>query len=234
MEVSESVMKGLQTLADPSLFDLKSFILFTEVAFDSLLSPRGESALVGFFIEERISTGQLVQGQGKANQDLKHIDPITLKSCHTAATTFILEGIKHNVDKSTMGSCLEDLRFSTERVDIFYTSFQKNKTALECLLSSIDSCPPHVTDVTWRLEYCLKVGLLLLLFYVNALDISCLFSQQNSHVHKVNQPSYLISLNTEKGGTSSHINFNCTMEQLQDLVGKMKDAAKSLERATQA
>ncbi|TRZ00308.1 hypothetical protein DNTS_009906 [Danionella cerebrum] len=192
MEVSESVMKGLQTLADPSLFDLKSFILFTEVAFDSLLSPRGESAL--------------------ANQDLKHIDPITLKSCHTAATTFILEGIKHNVDKSTMGSCLEDLRFSTERVDIFYTSFQKNKTALECLLSSIDSCPPHVTDVTWRLEYCLK----------------------NSHVHKVNQPSYLISLNTEKGGTSSHINFNCTMEQLQDLVGKMKDAAKSLERATQA
>ncbi|TRZ00309.1 hypothetical protein DNTS_009906 [Danionella cerebrum] len=214
MEVSESVMKGLQTLADPSLFDLKSFILFTEVAFDSLLSPRGESAL--------------------ANQDLKHIDPITLKSCHTAATTFILEGIKHNVDKSTMGSCLEDLRFSTERVDIFYTSFQKNKTALECLLSSIDSCPPHVTDVTWRLEYCLKVGLLLLLFYVNALDISCLFSQQNSHVHKVNQPSYLISLNTEKGGTSSHINFNCTMEQLQDLVGKMKDAAKSLERATQA
>ncbi|TRZ00306.1 hypothetical protein DNTS_009906 [Danionella cerebrum] len=212
MEVSESVMKGLQTLADPSLFDLKSFILFTEVAFDSLLSPRGESALVGFFIEERISTGQLVQGQGKANQDLKHIDPITLKSCHTAATTFILEGIKHNVDKSTMGSCLEDLRFSTERVDIFYTSFQKNKTALECLLSSIDSCPPHVTDVTWRLEYCLK----------------------NSHVHKVNQPSYLISLNTEKGGTSSHINFNCTMEQLQDLVGKMKDAAKSLERATQA
>ncbi|XP_013911600.1 PREDICTED: COMM domain-containing protein 3 isoform X2 [Thamnophis sirtalis] len=29
------------------------------------------------------------------------------------------------------------------------------------------------------------------------------------------------------------INFSCSMEQLQDLVGKLKDAAKSLERTTQ-
>lgn len=144
--------------------------------------------------------------------ELKHIDQSTLKYCHTAATTFILEGVKQNADKSTISSCLEDVRFQTERVDIFYNSFQKNKRNVESLLSSIDICPPHVTDAAWRLEYCIK----------------------NSHVHKVNQPSYLVSLNTESGGCSSQINFNCTMEQLQDLVGKMKDAAKSLERATQS
>lgn len=53
MELSESVMKGLQTLADPTVFDLKSFTIFTEVAFDSLVSPRGGSVLgkmvEGFF-----------------------------------------------------------------------------------------------------------------------------------------------------------------------------------------
>ncbi|XP_042570836.1 polycomb complex protein BMI-1-A [Cyprinus carpio] len=53
--------------------------------------------------------------------------------------------------------------------------------------------PPHITDAEWRLEYCIK----------------------NSHVHKVNQPSYLISLNTERAGASSEINFSCTMDQLQ-------------------
>uniref|UniRef100_A0A671MN97 COMM domain-containing protein 3 n=1 Tax=Sinocyclocheilus anshuiensis TaxID=1608454 RepID=A0A671MN97_9TELE len=198
MELSESVMKGLQTLADPTVFDQKSFTIFTEVAFDSLVSPRGESVL--------------------GHPELKHIDQTTLKHCHTAATTFILEGVKQNADKSTISSCLEDAKFLNERVDTFYNSFQAIFLIfLIFLLSSfmflsIDTCPPHVTDAEWRLEYCIK----------------------NSHVHKVNQPSYLISLNTERAGASSEINFSCTMEQLQDLVGKMKDAAKSLERATQS
>ncbi|XP_040448206.1 COMM domain-containing protein 3 isoform X2 [Falco naumanni] len=34
-------------------------------------------------------------------------------------------------------------------------------------------------------------------------------------------------------GSHPDVSFSCTMEQLQDLVGKLKDAAKSLERATQ-
>ncbi|XP_064803417.1 COMM domain-containing protein 3, partial [Oncorhynchus masou masou] len=73
-----------------------------------------------------------------------------------SATTCILEGVKQNVDKSTI---------------------------------SIGRCPPHINDVSWRLVYPIK----------------------NGHVHKVNEPSYLFSLNVE------------------DLVGKIKDAAKSLE-----
>uniref|UniRef100_A0A671N7U6 COMM domain-containing protein 3 n=1 Tax=Sinocyclocheilus anshuiensis TaxID=1608454 RepID=A0A671N7U6_9TELE len=191
MELSESVMKGLQTLADPNVFDLKSLTIFTEVAFDSLVSSRSESVL--------------------GHPELRHIDQTTLKQCHTAATTFILECVKQNADKPTISSCLEDVRFQNERVDTFYNSFQVMFFYLFMLLST-DTCPPHITDAEWRLEYCIK----------------------NSHVHKVNQPSYLISLNTERAGASSEINFSCTMDQLQDLVGKMKDAAKSLERATQS
>ncbi|KAA0704785.1 Polycomb complex protein BMI-1-A [Triplophysa tibetana] len=46
MELSESVTKGLQALADPNLFDLKSFTIFTEVTFGSLVSSAGETVLV--------------------------------------------------------------------------------------------------------------------------------------------------------------------------------------------
>ncbi|XP_066516722.1 COMM domain-containing protein 3 [Hoplias malabaricus] len=194
MELSESVVKGLQTLADSASFDFKSFSIFIETAFDTLLSSRCHGAL--------------------DHSQLKNIDQALLKHCHIAITTFILEAVKQNADKSTISSCLEDVRFDTERVDAFYTLFQKNKRNLESLLSSIDRCPPHITDASWRLEYCIK----------------------NGHVHKVNQPSYLISFNLENGeseGTTSELNFSCTLEQLQDLVGKMKDAAKSVERATQ-
>uniref|UniRef100_A0AB40E764 COMM domain-containing protein 3 n=1 Tax=Esox lucius TaxID=8010 RepID=A0AB40E764_ESOLU len=198
MELSESVQKGLQSLADPMLFDLKTFSVLIEVAFQSLVSAHADSSVLD-------------------QPEFKRIDQMLLKHCHNAATTCILEGVKQNADKSTISSCLEDLRFDAERTDVFYSIYQKYRSDLETLLSSIGRCPPHINDVSWRLEYRIK----------------------NGHVHKVNEPSYLISLNVENannGGSSEDLHFSCTMEQLQvhnDLVGKMKDAAKSLEKATQ-
>uniref|UniRef100_A0A3P8VXE1 COMM domain-containing protein 3 n=1 Tax=Cynoglossus semilaevis TaxID=244447 RepID=A0A3P8VXE1_CYNSE len=143
--------------------------------------------------------------------ELKQVDQILLKQIHTATTTFILEVVKHNSDKSTISSCLEDLSFSTDRIEIFYTAYQTHKKELSRLLASIGRQAPHINDVSWRLEYHMK----------------------NAHVNKVNEPCYLISLNTEKEGSSEDVSFTCTVEQLQDLVGKLKDAAKSVERAGQ-
>ncbi|XP_029935825.1 LOW QUALITY PROTEIN: uncharacterized protein LOC115379240 [Myripristis murdjan] len=227
MELSESVQRGLQSLADPSLFDLSSFPVLVDVSFRSLLSSHADSGILD-------------------QPELKHIDQIVLKQSHAAATTFILEAVKQNADKSTISSCLEEITFSAERIEIFHSAYQviiiinyilmqnnfifpvvlvfitneiyyvlqKHKKELEHLLASIGRRPPHITDVSWRLQYHMK----------------------NGHVHKVNEPFYLISLNVENGdsgGSSEDISFSCTMEQLQDLVGKLKDAAKSLEKATQ-
>ncbi|KAA8580863.1 hypothetical protein FQN60_013821 [Etheostoma spectabile] len=143
--------------------------------------------------------------------ELKHVDQILLKQSHTAATTFILEAVKHNADRSAISSCLEELAFSAERIEIFYSTHQKHKKELERLLASIGRCPPRINDASWRLQYHVK----------------------NDQVDKVNEPFYLISLNTENEGSEEDINFTCTVEQLQDLVGKLKDAAKSVEKASQ-
>ncbi|MEE6523839.1 hypothetical protein FKM82_022922 [Ascaphus truei] len=117
-----------------------------------------------------------------------------MKHCHAAATTCILEAVKHNADRSTLSTFLEDCKFDKERTEQFWTEYQKNKDSLEILLESIGRCPPHVTDISWRLEYQIKSS----------------------------DPSQ-----------NPDISFNCSMEQMQDLVGKLKDAAKSLERTTQ-
>nr|ACI69223.1 COMM domain-containing protein 3 [Salmo salar] len=195
MELSESVQKGLRSLADATFFDMKTFSVLIEVAFRSLLSAHADRSVLD-------------------RPEFKALDQKLLKHCHTAATTCILEGVKQNADKSTISACLEDVSFDAERTEVFYTTYLKYKSDLETLLSSLGRCPPHINDVSWRLEYCIK----------------------NGHVHKVNEPSYLISLNVENannGGSSEDVHFSCSMEQLQDLVGKMKDAAKSLEKATQ-
>ncbi|XP_030612391.1 COMM domain-containing protein 3 [Archocentrus centrarchus] len=192
MELSESVQKGLQSLADQSVFDHSSFQVLVDVSFRSLLSSHGDPTVLD-------------------QPELKQVDQILLKQSHTAATTFILEAVKQNADKSTISSSLEELTFSAERIEIFYSAYQKHKKDLERLLTSIGRRLPHVNDVSWRLQYHMK----------------------NAQVDKVNEPFYLISLNTENEGSSEDINFSCTVEQLQDLVGKLKDAAKSVEKASQ-
>ncbi|NWW42494.1 COMD3 protein, partial [Pedionomus torquatus] len=140
--------------------------------------------------------------------DLKDIDPTVLKHCHAAAATCILEAGKHKADISAISTCLEDCKLDKERIEQFCTEYQVFKPIL-----TIGRSPLHITDVSWRLEYQIK----------------------SNQLHKTYQPSYLVTLNVENSDSGLHpdVSFTCTMEQLQDLVGKLKDAAKSLERATQ-
>nr|XP_049605935.1 polycomb complex protein BMI-1-A [Syngnathus scovelli] len=220
MELSDSVQNGLESLGEASAVDHAVFPALVNVCFRSLLSSGQDADLLD-------------------EPQLKPVERVLLKRVHAATTTFILEAVRQNADESTISSCLEELSFSSQRIEIFnscyqvrsttQTSFcnycldqlvfyvfiflnsQKHKTELEGLLASIGRRPAHISDVSWRLQYQVKNGL----------------------VDKVNEPFYLISLNTENKGRSEDINFTCSMEQLQDMVGKLKDAAKSAEKASQ-
>ncbi|XP_042541865.1 COMM domain-containing protein 3 [Dipodomys spectabilis] len=194
MELSESVQKGFQMLADPGCFDSRAFALLLRAAFQSLLDAQADGAVLD-------------------HPDLKHIDPVVLKYCHAAAATYILEAGKHRADNSTLSTYLEDCKFDRERIELFCTEYQNNKNSLEILLGSIGRSLPHITDVSWRLEYQIKTN----------------------QLHKMYRPAYLVTLNIENPDSGSYpdISFSCNMEQLQDLVGRLKDASKSLERATQ-
>ncbi|NXX76778.1 COMD3 protein, partial [Urocolius indicus] len=141
--------------------------------------------------------------------DLKDIDPTVLKHCHAAAAMCILEAGKQQADVSAVSTCLEDCKLDKDRIEQFCTEYQ----VLQTILTHLCRSPLHITDVAWRLEYQIK----------------------SNQLHKTYQPSYLVTLNVESSDSGSHpdVTFSCTMEQLQDLVGKLKDAAKSLERASQ-
>ncbi|NXF35812.1 COMD3 protein, partial [Nyctibius bracteatus] len=144
--------------------------------------------------------------------DLKDIDPTVLKHCHAGAATCILEAVKQKADIAAISTCLEDCKLDKERIEQFCTEYQRRKL-VTVVYFSIGRSPLHITDVSWRLEYQIK----------------------SNQLHKTYQPSYLVTLNVENSDSGSHpdVSFSCTMEQLQDLVGKLKDAAKSLERASQ-
>ena len=80
---------------------------------------------------------------------------------------------------------------------------------------------PHIVGTDWRMDYCIKTDTL-------------------GHVGK---PIYYISLKTEKNlklpessvteipkMEQENVDFTCNLEELQDLVSKLKDATKQMER----
>ncbi|CAL9697887.1 unnamed protein product [Knipowitschia caucasica] len=193
MELSECVQRGLKSLADPSVFDQRAFAVLLDACFRSVLSAPADASVLVL-------------------PELETTDQIVVKQSHTAMVTFILESAKLNADKSTLSTCLEELSFNAERIEIFHNVYEKHKTDIIKLLSCIGRRLPEINDVSWRLQYQIK----------------------SAQVDKVDKPFYLITLNTEnEAGSSEDVNFTCTVEQLQDLVGKIKDAAKSMERASQ-
>ncbi|XP_035538292.1 COMM domain-containing protein 3 isoform X2 [Morone saxatilis] len=131
MELSESVQRGLQSLADPSAFAHTSYQVLFDVSFRSLLSSHADPGVLD-------------------QPELKQIDQILLKQSHAAATTFILEAVKQNADKSTISSSLEELTFSAERIEIFYSTYQKHKKELEHLLARIWWGSSKTLPRVWR------------------------------------------------------------------------------------
>ncbi|XP_077979099.1 COMM domain-containing protein 3-like [Glandiceps talaboti] len=147
------------------------------------------------------------------DESLASVDRAVLKHSYASLLALMLEAGKHDVDASSISPLLEDLKFVPDRIDSFNNIFLSKKSEIQALLSSIGHTPPHIVDVDWRLDFYLK----------------------NNFVDKINEPVYMITLKTEQGGSdkTKDVQFACSMEQLQDLVGKLKDANKSLEKASQ-
>lgn len=143
----------------------------------------------------------------------KTLDQAVMKEAFSAMVTLVAEATKHDMDPSSISPVLEDCKFTKERIDTFNKIYTSKKPLLQVLLSSVGTSPPHIVDVDWRLDYYIK----------------------NNHLERVNEAVYLISLKTEVAGSPDlqEVQFSCTQEQLQDLVGKLKDASKCLEKTSQ-
>ncbi|XP_005098094.1 COMM domain-containing protein 3 [Aplysia californica] len=147
------------------------------------------------------------------NPAFKDTDKAILKEAYSGLVTLILEAAKHDSSEQNISSVLEDCKFTTDRISSFAKEFLPQKPHVQLLLGKISSSFPHIVDVDWRLDYYIK----------------------NNHLEKVNSAVYLISLKTEVPGSNDiqEVQFSCSLEQLQDLVGKLKDATKCMEKLTQ-
>ncbi|GBN63291.1 COMM domain-containing protein 3 [Araneus ventricosus] len=140
----------------------------------------------------------------------KNIRSSSEKSAHSGLLSLILEAAKHNVDSSSISSVLEDCRWDGNRISSFINKFQEHKEKIQSALSMIGKSYNHIVGVQWRQDFRIK----------------------SNNCDKICEPSYIVSLEAWNPHTNSaeDITFSCTMEQLEDLVLKLKDATKCIER----
>lgn len=195
MELAKCSASGLQLLGNATLVGEGSFERLLSAAFHNLLHDDDDDA------------HRPVEGESAANVGF-------LKQAYGALVVFVVEAAKKDADATSLSSVLEECQMEPPRATTVIERFMKHKCALRDRLKSYGTSFPHIVDVDWTLDYCVKSDVM----------------------DKFNEPVYYVSLKTEKSGQSEgleDVRFACTLEQMQDLVSKLKEATKCVQRASQ-
>ncbi|CAI9716543.1 Hypothetical predicted protein [Octopus vulgaris] len=144
---------------------------------------------------------------------LKKLDEDVCKEVYGCMSLLIAEATKTDADVNSLTSLLEECNFSKDRIKTFLEVFHENKPFLQALLANTTESLPHIVDVKWRLDYYIK----------------------SNQLERIHQPVYLLTLLSEVPGEKKlkELSFSCTVEQLQSLVNKLRDATRSLQRIAQ-
>ncbi|XP_039257595.1 COMM domain-containing protein 3-like [Styela clava] len=153
------------------------------------------------------------------DKDTVEIDAAILKQTYLAIMTLFVEASKTDTSSEQFSMVLDDCKLLPKQKEILQESYKLNKQKVRSHLARINKGLPHVVDIDWRLDYNMK----------------------NSQLNKVMDLKYTLSFKTEQqlcgeinSNQEDNVQFSCTREQLQDFVGKLKEAVKSVERASQS
>jgi hypothetical protein len=142
---------------------------------------------------------------------LSSVDPVALKQGYSGLVTFVLEGAKVNADHIILRGILEEHKIPSSRIDLLLARYSEARPHIRKSLYQTNFHHPHLVDADWRLDYLIK----------------------SNSVERINTPIYRIAFKAEETeGKSTRIEFACSLEQLQDLVFKLRDATKQIERVS--
>lgn len=207
MELCGDVLKGLQLVGDVRKLDDDNFERLVRRAIST--SPSEDE-------EPRDRGSVTTTTTAAALPDIVAVTaadgPALVKLAFYSLVTLFVEAAKHGIDAALLQSLLEDCHFSNERISFVSKLYEERKPSIELLLKRISFDLPHVVDVNWRLDYCIKSDV----------------------IEKIEQPTYLVTLDVQGNGRSEteQVAFNCTVDELQDFVVKLKDGVKCLERVS--
>lgn len=97
-------------------------------------------------------------------------------------------------------------------VDTILSLYAQYAELLAKHLNKMGISLPQLVGVEWRLDYAIR----------------------SKHLGKENAPMFFVGLQLKEGGELKDVTFLATLEEMQDLLAKVKDAAKQVERVLHA
>ena len=121
-----------------------------------------------------------------------------------------VEAARHDLDEESLRNFLCRTSVDEERTKKLCEVYSSKKKTIHSRLELIGNNPRHIVDVDWRLDYRVKLD-------------TC---------DSLGVPLYHVRLSTKEHETINHVTFSCTIQQLQELVFKLKDAIRYSEKLT--
>lgn len=131
-----------------------------------------------------------------------------VKAAVANVSCLFVEAARHDYDEECLKSFLQHEHITGQRTEKLCSVYMNNKLDIQSQLESIGDNVPHIVDIDWRLHHCVKV----------------------STRRSVSMPIYNIRLGTKKANEIKYVTFACTIQQLQELVYKLKDIVRHIEK----
>lgn len=217
MELSDLTLRGLNLFNNAELIPDKTFRNLLDFTARKLLNQYSTSSNDSDGADEKCSAAD----DAAADADDATIDGVdkgVLKEAVAALSTLFLEAAKHDVSSTEMLETLEEslerlvddacIRSLDDRWEAVGKRLEDVKPELRSRLESIGGHFASVTEAGWKLEFVVR----------------------DNVVDRRGDVRFIVTLPSDKG----EIRFAATADQLQDLVTKLKNACKGLEKVAQS
>lgn len=130
-----------------------------------------------------------------------------IKTAFANISCLFIEAARHDYDEESLKHFLHNEHINGQRIETLCSRYMNNKKSIQTQLELMGNNLPHVVDIDWRLHHCVKISTRL-----------------------SNVPIYNIRISTKECNQMRHIIFTCTIQQLQELVYKLKDIVRHIEK----
>ncbi|XP_044260956.1 COMM domain-containing protein 3 [Tribolium madens] len=140
--------------------------------------------------------------------------PDLIKELYAALLSLTANLVQTGQNKENTSQFLSQCHYSGAKTGLFLDFYEKNRCEIEASLVNIGNHLPHITDITWKIDYIIK----------------------SSYLDCNQGPIFRIGLQTEKYDPENEckkvdfLQFTCDSQELQDLVYKLKDAVRHCQR----
>jgi hypothetical protein len=130
------------------------------------------------------------------------------KEAYASLIGLILEGCRQDADSQELSSIIDD-KISKERVEHLQKLYNSYKSTIRQKLQGTSNLSaPSIIGIDWRLDY-----------YV-----------MSSALEQIRVPVYFVDIKTlQVDGSTKKVQFTCSLQELEDLLAKCKDALNSVK-----